>query len=159
MTSAGLAAPAVVYLLADHLDASLAAGEDLLKSTLRWNTGDARFDTLNEQRREERQAIEAARTLEMVLVARVLKARESAQELAKLESQFKVVARLFAGGTQVVADAATELADATSIAFDAGSGITGCAGASTARVLPSGKVTWYWQPSQRAAGVCGSAPA
>ena len=125
MSSAGLAAPAVVYLLADHLDASLAAGEDLLKSTLRWNTGDARFDTLNEQRREERQAIEAARTLEMVLVARVLKARESAQELAKLESQFKVVARLFAGGTQVVADAATELADATSLAFDAGSGITG----------------------------------
>jgi hypothetical protein len=125
MSSAGLAAPAVVYLLADHLDAALAAGEDLLKTTLSWNAGDARSDGLTEQRREERQAVEASRTLEMVLVARVLKARESAQELAKIESQFKVVARLFASGTEVVADASRELADATSLAFDAGSGITG----------------------------------
>src|SRR5690606_27024367 len=48
MPSAGLSAPAVVYLLADHLDSALAAGEDLLKSTLSWNACDARSNELNE---------------------------------------------------------------------------------------------------------------
>lgn len=125
MSSAGPAAPAIVYLLADHLDAALAAGEDLLKSTLRWNAGDPRApEGLTEQRHQERAAIEAARTLEMVLLARVLKSRESAQELAKLESQFKLIARLYTSGTEIVADAASKLADETSYAFDAGDGIT-----------------------------------
>jgi hypothetical protein len=125
MSSAGLAAPAVVYLLADHLDTALAAGEDLLKSTLRWNAGDARaLDGLTEQRHEERAAIDAARTLEMVLLARVLKSRESARELAKIEGQFKLIARLYASGTEIVADAASGLADETAYAFDAGDGIT-----------------------------------
>ncbi|MBN8913642.1 MAG: hypothetical protein J0H65_16620 [Rhizobiales bacterium] len=63
MSSAGLTAPAVVYLLADHLDSALAAGEDLLKSTLRWNASDPRApEGLTQQRHEERAAIEAART-------------------------------------------------------------------------------------------------
>lgn len=125
MPSAGLAAPAIVYLLADHLDSALAAGEDLLKSTLRWNAGDSRAqDGLTEQRHEERAAIDAARTLEMVLLARVLKSRESAQELAKLDSQFKLITRLYTSGTEIVADAASRLTDETSYAFDAGDGIT-----------------------------------
>jgi len=124
MSSAGLAAPAVVYLLADHLDAALAAGEDLLKTTLSWNAGDARSEGLTERRRQERQAVEAARTLEMVLLARVLKSREGAQELAKIDGQFKVIARLYASGTEAVATAAVEMADPTSLAFDSGNGIT-----------------------------------
>ncbi len=124
MPSAGLAAPAVVYLLADHLDTSLAAGEDLLKSTLRWNAGDSRSESLNGARREEREAIEAVRTLEMVLIARVLKSRESAQELAKLDSRFKLIARLYASGTDVVAGASNEFTDETSRAFDSGDGVT-----------------------------------
>ncbi|MCC7253080.1 hypothetical protein [Hyphomicrobium sp.] len=125
MSSAGPAAPAIVYLLADHLDAALAAGEDLLKSTLRWNAGDSRAtDGLTEQRHAERAAIDAARTLEMVLLARVLKSRESAHELAKIESQFKLITRLYTSGTEIVADAAAELTDETSYAFDVGDGIT-----------------------------------
>ncbi|WP_295559655.1 hypothetical protein [uncultured Hyphomicrobium sp.] len=125
MPSAGpLAAPAVVYLLADHLDSALAAGEDLLKCTLRWNACDSRAMDLSEQRHEERAAIEAARTLEMVLLARVVKSRESALELSKLESQFKLIARLYTTGTEIVADAASKLSDETSYAFDAGDGIT-----------------------------------
>jgi hypothetical protein len=125
MSSAGLAAPAVVYLLADHLDSALAAGEDLLKTKLSWNAGDSRSEGLTERRREERQAIEAARTLEMVLLARVLKSRESAQELASIEGQYKVIARLYTSGTELVATAAREMSDPTSLAFDSGSGITG----------------------------------
>jgi hypothetical protein len=125
MSSAGLTAPAVVYLLADHLDSALAAGEDLLKSTLRWNAGDPRApEGLTQQRHEERAAIEGARTLEMVLLARVLKSREAAQELAKLDSQFKVITRLYTSGTEIVAEAARELTDETTYAFDAGDGIT-----------------------------------
>lgn len=125
MPSAGLAAPAVVYLLADHLDSALAAGEDLLKSNLSWNAGDARLaDGLNEQRREERAAIEAARALEMVLLARVLKSRECAQELAKADSYFKLVSRLYTSGTEIIADAAGELADEQAQAFDVGDGMT-----------------------------------
>lgn len=123
--SSGLAAPAVVYLLADHLDSALAAGEDLLKSTLRWNAGDPRApEGLSEQRHQERTAIEAARTLEMVLLARVLKSREAAQELTKLDSQFKLITRLYASGTEIVADAARELTDKTTYAFDAGDSVT-----------------------------------
>lgn len=126
MSPAGLAAPAVVYLLADHLDSALAAGEDLLKSNLSWNAGDARLaDGLNEQRREERAAIEAARGLEMVLLARVLKSRECAQDLAKADSYFKLVSRLYTSGTEIIADAASELADEQAEAFDAGDGMTG----------------------------------
>ena len=126
MSSAGLTAPAVVYLLADHLDAALAAGEDLLKSQLSWNGGDARLaDGLNEQRRQERAALEDTRSLEMVLLARILKSRECAQELAKTDSYFKLVTRLYTSGTEIVAEAASELADETAQAFDAGDGVTG----------------------------------
>ncbi|WP_072394508.1 hypothetical protein [Hyphomicrobium sp. CS1GBMeth3] len=125
MSSADHAAPAIVYLLADHLDSALAAGEDLLKSTLRWNAGDARAsDGLTEQRHEERAAIEAARTLEMLLLARVLKSRKSAQQLAKVDSQFKLITRLYTSSTEIVADAAKSLTDETSYAFDAGDGVT-----------------------------------
>jgi hypothetical protein len=124
MSSAAFAAPAAVYLLADHLDSALAAGEDLLKSTLRWNACDSRAEGLTEQRHEERTAIEAARTLEMVLLARVVKSRETAKELAKADSQFKLITRLYTSGTEAVADAASRLADETGYAFDAGDGIT-----------------------------------
>lgn len=125
MSSSGRAAPAVVYLLADHLDSALAAGEDLLKSTFSWNAGDARVPAdLAERRREEREAIDAARTLEMVLLTRVLKSREGAEELAKADVRFRPIARLYVSGTEIIADAAGELADETSYTFDAGDGIT-----------------------------------
>ncbi|MBL8845272.1 MAG: hypothetical protein JNN24_05830 [Hyphomicrobium zavarzinii] len=125
MSSAGLAAPAVVYLLADHLDAALAAGEDLLKSTLSWNAGDARSpEGLTDQRREEREALDAARALEMVLLARVLKSRETAHQLAKTEPEFRLVARLYTSGTDIVAEAASELSDETANAFETGDGMT-----------------------------------
>lgn len=126
MPSAGLTAPAVVYLLADHLDSALAAGEDLLKTNLSWNAGDARIaDAVTEQRREERAALEATRSLEMVLLARVLKSRECAQELAKSDSFFRLIARLYTSGTEIVAEAASDLANEAEAAFDVGDSVTG----------------------------------
>lgn len=125
MSFAGLPAPAVVYLLADHLDAALAAGEDLLKSTLSWNGGDARAsDLLASNRRAEREAVDAIRTLELMLLTRVLKSRESARDLAKADGFFKSIAGLYTSGTAIVADAAQEMADETAYAFDAGDGVT-----------------------------------
>lgn len=126
MSSAGLPAPAVVYLLADHLDAALAAGEDLLKCSLCWNGGDARVsDTLATSRRAEREAVDLVRQLELLLLTRVLKSRENARDLAKAESFFKSIAGLYTSGTAIVADAAEEMADETGYAFDAGDGVTG----------------------------------
>lgn len=124
MLSAGVPAPAVVYLLADHLDAALAAGEDLLKSSLCWNGGDARADTLASSRRAEREAFDAVRTLEMILFARLLKSRECARDLAKVDSFFKSIASLYTSGTTIVADASEEMADEITYAFDAGNGVT-----------------------------------
>ena len=124
MLSAGVPAPAVVYLLADHLDTALAAGEDLLKSSLCWNGGDARADTLASSRRAEREAFDAVRTLEMILFARLLKSRECARDLAKADSFFKSIASLYTGGTAIVADASEEMADEITYAFDAGNGVT-----------------------------------
>ena len=124
--SSGPPAPAVVYLLADHLDAALAAGEDMLTCTLCWNGGDARVsDTLASSRRAEREAVDAVRGLEILLLTRVLKSRESARELARAETFFRSIAGLYTSGTAIIADAADELADETTYAFDAGDGITG----------------------------------
>jgi hypothetical protein len=125
MPSAGPKVPAIVYLLADHLDTALAAGEDLLKSSLTWLAGDARdADDLCDARRQEREAIDAARALEMLLLARILKSREGALDLAKVEIDFRPLAKLYAAGTEPIAEAALEMADKTSYAFDAGDGVT-----------------------------------
>lgn len=125
MLSATKAPPAAVYLLADNLDAALAAGEDLLKSCVTWHAGNSRSaEEVAERRIEERRAAEAIRTLEMIAVARLLKARERAAELAKEDQQVKPVAKLFNGGTALLQDAIKELGDPAAHDFDAGDGIT-----------------------------------
>ena len=114
-------APAIVYLLADNLDTALAAGEDLLKSTIVWQSRDHDDgEDLSAQRALERKAVETCRATEMVLVARVLKSRESALELARGEPQFKPIAKMYAAGTTLLADAVGEIADGTKELFDSG---------------------------------------
>jgi hypothetical protein len=118
-------APAAVYLLADNLDKALAAGEDLLKSSLVWNGGSTRAtEDIVAHRGEERQALEEMRTLEMVLVARVLKSRERAAELAKLDPHLKMIAKLYNSGTVILTDAIEELGDTRATDFEAGGGLT-----------------------------------
>jgi hypothetical protein len=125
MLSATKAPPAAVYLLADNLDAALAAGEDLLKSCITWHAGNSRSAEEVEARRiEERSAAEAIRTLEMIAVARLLKSRERAAELAKLDPHIKPVAKLYNAGTVLLTDAIKELGDPAAHDFDAGDGIT-----------------------------------
>ena len=118
-------APAAVYLVAENLDAALAAGEDLLKSTLAWHAGNSRSaEEIVAKRAEERRALETIRTLELTLVARVLKSRERAEELAGCDANLRPVAKLFCAGTAILAEAVGELGDATQHDFETGDGIT-----------------------------------
>jgi hypothetical protein len=125
MLSEAPAAPALVYLLADNLDAALAAGEDLLKTSVTWHGCDARSaEELCETRPKEREAFDAIRSLELILLARVLKSRESAAELSKSESHIKQIAKLYTAGTALLADTIDELADTSSVEFDSGDCVT-----------------------------------
>lgn len=115
-------APATVYLLADNLDTALAAGEDLLKSQLSWQAAET-ADTEEENakaREQDREALAAARSLEMVLVARVLKSRESATELAKIDPLVRPISRIYTAGTALLSDAVSEMADGSKDEFEAG---------------------------------------
>jgi hypothetical protein len=117
--------PAAVYMLADHLDAALAAGEDLLKKTITWDAPLARSaEDIAEKRGEERAAVEALQALEMMLVARVLRSRECAGELARSGSHMKPIAKLYNAGTALLLDVVKDLGEAGAHDFDTGDGIT-----------------------------------
>jgi hypothetical protein len=116
-------APLSVYMLADHLDGALAAGEDLVARGQDWRA-------LLEQRGEaeqfaslQRNIAEEARGLELMLIARVLKAREHARSLAEVDDRFRAVAKLFVSGTAVLLDAVQECGDARSEDFETADGV------------------------------------
>jgi hypothetical protein len=114
-------APSSVYLLADNLDAALAAGEDLLSSTITWNAARGSSDgDIAHASREQREAINHVRSLEMILVARVLKARERAEELARTDERFGPMAKLFNVTTALLIEATAEFADQSVHKFDNG---------------------------------------
>lgn len=114
--------PPVVYLLADHLDAVLARGEDLL--AIDWSPDRiARCaESIADTHRCQRQAVDDIRTFEMALVSRALKAQDRARELAAKDHRFRPMARLFAAGTVALADAAREAGDQTEQDFQCGDG-------------------------------------
>jgi hypothetical protein len=99
-----------VYLLADNLDAALAAGEDMLKSrhdpTLPAGIGEAE---LTARLAERQRFIDRLRTLELTLIQRVLLAREYAGELAHADGRFKMIAGLFVSGSSPLLDAVADL--------------------------------------------------
>lgn len=111
-----------VYLLADHLDAVLAAGEDLVslapvEAASDTPSGHKGLASVLEARRT---FVESARTLEVAIVARVLKAREHAAALKRADARFKLVAELFIASTHMLVDAARDLGDSTTDAFNTG---------------------------------------
>jgi hypothetical protein len=96
-----------------------------LKSRIIWHAGNSRSEEEVAARRiEERHSADAIRTLEMIAVARILKSRERAAELAKADQHVKPIAKLFNGGTALLLDAIKELGDPAAHDFDAGDGIT-----------------------------------
>lgn len=113
-------APACLYLLADHLDAVLASGEDLLAVAVAARAPDAAAGLSAVARGEVREAVERIRTLELRMLARALKGRERAIELAAADDRFTRPARLFVGGTGALADAVDECADTSVADFETG---------------------------------------
>ena len=118
-------APASVYLLAEHLDAALAAGEDLT-GVLHVPSGPPpREDAeLIEFRCRRREAIERIRTFELILIARLLRGREWAVTVATEDERFQPVARLYVAGTATLLDAVAECADLSSEDFETGDDLT-----------------------------------
>lgn len=118
-------APACAYLLADHLDATLAAGEDIVKLSFSRQAGEKLSpETIAAARAEQRSLVERIRTLELSIVMRLLKARERATELANGDSRFALVSKLFIGGTAPLVDAVAECGDASAIDFETGDAFT-----------------------------------
>lgn len=122
MTSETNPVPAAAYMLADHLDAALAAGEDIL--TAGQDCESVRAEAGAGQAARRRSSIELIRALELALITRVLKAREWSQTLVRTDARFKLVASLFMAGTVRLIDALAEFADATEADFDTGDGVT-----------------------------------
>lgn len=118
-------APASVYLLAEHLDAALAAGEDLTSVLYIWPGEPPReAPGIKALRSGRREAIERIRALELGLVARVLMARELSAGIALEHEQLMPIGRLFVSGTAVLVDAVAECADFTEADFDTGDDLT-----------------------------------
>ncbi|MGI9403560.1 MAG: hypothetical protein ACR2OF_03495 [Hyphomicrobium sp.] len=118
-------APASVHLLAEHLDAVLAAGEDLNKVRYVW------FGPLPREPEDiakncagQRDAVERIRTLELALLSRILTGREWADELAANDDSFSAIAQLYVSTTSIFIDAVEECADSTAVDFDTGDGLT-----------------------------------
>ena len=112
-----------LYLLADHLDAALAMGEDLLSSKVALVSpaaGARDMDRVVTQNREIAEFLSETRTLELALISRLLQARKWAEEIRQHELRLKPVIQLFVAGTASLVDAAAELGDTTNLAFETG---------------------------------------
>ena len=118
-------APASVYLLAEHLDAALAAGEDLMRVQHVPSGAPPRADSeIIDFRVQRREAVEKIRTFELAMLSRLLIGREWAVTVATDDERFQPVARLYVAGTAVLLDAVAECADLSEEDFDTGDDLT-----------------------------------
>lgn len=118
-------APASVCLLAEHLDAVLAAGEDLVGIRYVWPGAPPRQrDSILALRAGQRATIERIRLVELALLSRLIKAREWASVVAREREGLGLIARLYVGGTATLVDAIAECADTTATDFDTGDDLT-----------------------------------
>ena len=122
MKLTGNRSEATAYLLADHLDAMLASGEDLLKvhRTVAAQAPEPGQQSLLGELDALRRRIEAMRTLELALAMRGLQARERAQDLRRSDPRLELFSGLFLSGTEPLAEAARELGDWTDFDFHTG---------------------------------------
>lgn len=111
-------APLSVYMLADHLDAALAAGEDLMARGGDWRALTETPADPSDFILRQRAVAEEVRSFELMLVARILKARAHASSLAECDDRFRAIAKLFVSGTAILLDAVEESGDARATDFD-----------------------------------------
>jgi hypothetical protein len=108
-----------LHLLRDHLDAALVLGEDLLAAELTLDAPDQQG--LRGWLRHTRGLdafLGSLRTLEYAMTARLLQVRSRADELRRDDARLKPFLALFVAGIAPLVDAAAELGDADSRAFD-----------------------------------------
>lgn len=114
--------PDLVYRLADHLDAALAAGEDL--SALGYTAPAPKGPVSGIEAAVAATALAKlvgqVASLEAALVARMTEARKQARALAKADVRFKPIVGLFEGGTAELVDAVAVLGDRTQVGFGDG---------------------------------------
>jgi len=120
MTNGKAISPSV-YLVADHLDAVLAIGEDLLNLPSP-DPVECIGELMPMQRNlaGQRQYLEWVRALETRLVASILRAREHAEQVRRYDSRVKTITDLLVAGTHAVADAAADMADTMAYDFNTG---------------------------------------
>ena len=107
-----------VYLLADHLDAALAAGEDLLATRL---PALADLDeTEDAAERELARFISRLGRLESVLVGRLLQARRRLAELPRQDSGLKAMTTLFNASTGLLLELVERFREQAQVLFDVG---------------------------------------
>ncbi len=109
--------PHCVYPVADNLDASLAAGEDLLASSTLWTAGDATDCAVAGA---QRWATSRFKTHELNLVSRIVQAREHVDVLSNEAKRFRPLARLFFSATADLADSFQELTEQITGDFETG---------------------------------------
>lgn len=109
--------PPSVYLVADNLDAALAAGEDLIASAENWVVGDPSDPAVAVA---QRWATSRFRCHELNLVARIVQARQHIEDLGRETPRFRPMAQLFCASTADLADAFTELNEQIETDFETG---------------------------------------
>lgn len=121
MPKTELTIPPCVYLVADNLDAALAAGEDLIASSENWATGDPSDPGVAGA---QRWALSRYRCHELNLVARIVQAREHVSVLGRDTPRFRPLAHLFCAATADLAAAFNELNEQVDADFETGGALT-----------------------------------
>jgi hypothetical protein len=111
-----------IYLLIEHLDAALAAGDHLTSQTMDVTepSGDVGPRRLRSREARFIGFVNQVRTLEASLIAHVLQARRRATELPRSRGPLKILLDSFSGGTAVLIDAVAEYGDPARFAFNTG---------------------------------------
>lgn len=111
-----------IYLLVEHLDAALAAGENLTTQTMDVTEPSADVGPRRLRSREARFIgfVNHVRSLEASLIAHILQARRRATELPRARGPLKILLDSFSGGTAVLIDAVAEYGDPARFAFNTG---------------------------------------
>ncbi len=109
-----------IYLIADHLDAVLAYGEDLIAMSPPAEIEASPPVPPQLRRAGQRMYLEGVRATETKLLARVMRAREHAEQVRRVDSRLDAITNLFVSATHVVADAAAEFTDTTALDFQTG---------------------------------------
>lgn len=111
-----------IYLLVEHLDAALNAGDHLTSMTMAVTEPTAHMGPRGQRHREGRFVafVSQVRAQEASLIAHIVQARRRASELPRKKGQLKLLLDPFTSGTTVLLDAIADYGDPGSIAFNNG---------------------------------------